>query len=74
MAGQSRLAQMTEGAGRSYAIGAPDENAAEGPEPLDGPGGAVEIADTPRPQPLDDELPPSRSTIRAGCSCGPRRT
>ncbi|MFJ8138796.1 PAS domain-containing protein [Streptomyces sp. NPDC096013] len=58
MAGQSRLAQMTEGAGRSYAIGAPAENAAEGPEPLDGPGGAVEVADTPRPQPLDDELPP----------------
>lgn len=58
MAGQSRLAQMTEGSGRSYAIGAPDENAAEGPEPLDGPGGAVEIADTPRPQPMDDELPP----------------
>ncbi|MET7573445.1 PAS domain-containing protein [Streptomyces sp. NPDC005492] len=58
MAGQSRLTQLTEGAGRSYAIGAPDENAAEGPEPLDGPGGAVEIADTPRPQPLDDELPP----------------
>ncbi|MEV5885472.1 PAS domain-containing protein [Streptomyces sp. NPDC052020] len=53
-----RLAQATEGAGRSYAIGAPDENAAEGPEPLDGPGGAVEVADTPRPQPLDDELPP----------------
>lgn len=58
LAGQSRLAQMTEGTGRSYAIGAPDENAAEGPEPLDGPGGAVEIADTPRPQPMDDELPP----------------
>ncbi|WP_427921185.1 PAS domain-containing protein [Streptomyces sp. cg40] len=58
LAGQSRLAPITEGAGRSYAIGAPDENAAEGPEPLDGPGGAVEIADTPRPQPLDDELPP----------------
>ncbi|WNM36274.1 PAS domain-containing protein [Streptomyces sp. Li-HN-5-11] len=58
LAGQSRLAQATEGAGRSYAIGAPDENAAEGPEPLDGPGGAVEIADTPRPQPMDDELPP----------------
>ncbi|MFF9122392.1 PAS domain-containing protein [Streptomyces sp. NPDC014889] len=48
----------TEGGGRSYAIGAPDENAAEGPEPLDGPGGAVEVADTPRPQPMDDELPP----------------
>ncbi|MEU4034092.1 hybrid sensor histidine kinase/response regulator [Streptomyces collinus] len=58
LAGQSRLAPATEGAGRSYAIGAPDANAAEGPEPLDGPGGAVEVADTPRPQPLDDELPP----------------
>ncbi|MFF9030566.1 hybrid sensor histidine kinase/response regulator [Streptomyces iakyrus] len=58
LAGQSRLAQMTEGGGRSYAIGAPDENAAEGPEPLDGPGGAVEVADPPRPQPMDDELPP----------------
>ncbi|MFB7593178.1 PAS domain-containing protein [Streptomyces sp. NPDC056160] len=58
LAGQPRLAQPSEGAGRSYAIGAPDENAAEGPEPLDGPGGAVEVADTPRPQPMDDELPP----------------
>ncbi|MGQ4331491.1 response regulator, partial [Streptomyces hayashii] len=61
LAGQARLApggSGTEGAGRSYAIGAPDENAAEGPEPLDGPGGAVEVADPPRPQPLDDELPP----------------
>ncbi|MFI6033887.1 PAS domain-containing protein [Streptomyces sp. NPDC051315] len=57
-AGQARLAPGTEGAGRSYAIGAPDENAAEGPEPLDGPGGAVEVADPPRPQPMDDELPP----------------
>ncbi|WP_318213508.1 PAS domain-containing protein [Streptomyces sp. SCL15-6] len=56
--GQPRLAPMTEGAGRSYAIGAPDRNAAEGPEPLDGPGGAVEVADPPRPQPMDDELPP----------------
>lgn len=58
LAGQTRLAPGTEGAGRSYAIGAPDANAAEGPEPLDGPGGAVEVADTPRPQPMDDELPP----------------
>ncbi|MGC9537073.1 PAS domain-containing protein [Streptomyces sp. UG1] len=57
-AGQSRLAPTAEAAGRSYAIGAPDENAAEGPEPLDGPGGAIEVADTPRPQPMDDELPP----------------
>nr|WP_145488461.1 MULTISPECIES: PAS domain-containing protein [Streptomyces] len=56
--GSSRIAPGTEGGGRSYAIGAPDANAAEGPEPLDGPGGAVEVADTPRPQPLDDELPP----------------
>ncbi|MFI8349283.1 PAS domain-containing protein [Streptomyces sp. NPDC085596] len=55
---QPRRAPATEGAGRSYAIGAPDANAAEGPEPLDGPGGAVEVADTPRPQPMDDELPP----------------
>ncbi|GGR75321.1 hypothetical protein GCM10010269_13180 [Streptomyces humidus] len=61
LAGQPRPAPGgpgTDGAGRSYAIGAPDENAAEGPEPLDGPGGAVEVADPPRPQPLDDELPP----------------
>ncbi|MFH9012973.1 PAS domain-containing protein [Streptomyces sp. NPDC017943] len=58
LAGQTRLAPVTEGGGRSYAIGAPDENAAEGPEPLDGPGGAVEVADPPRPQPMDDELPP----------------
>ncbi|MFG3549243.1 PAS domain-containing protein [Streptomyces sp. NPDC047725] len=56
--GQPRRAPGTEGAGRSYAIGAPDRNAAEGPEPLDGPGGAVEVADPPRPQPMDDELPP----------------
>jgi PAS domain S-box-containing protein len=55
---QARPAGATEGAGRSYAIGAPDENADEGPEPLDGPGGAVEVADQPHPQPLDDELPP----------------
>ncbi|MGV9319509.1 PAS domain-containing protein [Streptomyces sp. NPDC003660] len=55
---QPRRVPGTEGAGRSYAIGAPDANAAEGPEPLDGPGGAVEVADTPRPQPMDDELPP----------------
>ncbi|MEU3858076.1 PAS domain-containing protein [Streptomyces sp. NPDC028722] len=54
----SRPAPGTEGIGRSYAIGAPGPDAAEGPEPLDGPGGAVEVADTPRPQPLDDELPP----------------
>ncbi|MFJ3306151.1 PAS domain-containing protein [Streptomyces sp. NPDC086549] len=58
LAGQSRLAPAAEGPGRSYAIGAPDENAAEGPEPLDGPGGAIEVADPPRPQPMDDELPP----------------
>ncbi|CAM5688358.1 Nickel transporter OS=Streptomyces fumanus OX=67302 GN=GCM10018772_13640 PE=4 SV=1 [Streptomyces fumanus] len=54
----ARRAPGTEGAGRSYAIGAPDKDAAEGPEPLDGPGGAVEVADPPRPQPMDDELPP----------------
>ncbi|MFJ7967931.1 PAS domain-containing protein [Streptomyces sp. NPDC096324] len=56
--GGPRRPGTTEGAGRSYAIGAPDENAAEGPEPLDGPGGAVEVADAPQPRPVDDELPP----------------
>ncbi|MEU6222120.1 PAS domain-containing protein [Streptomyces sp. NPDC047042] len=56
--GAARLPGFTEGAGRSYAIGAPDENAAEGPEPLDGPGGAVEVSDQPQPRPMDDELPP----------------
>ncbi|MEU6823818.1 PAS domain-containing protein [Streptomyces atriruber] len=55
---QSRIASVTEGAGRSYAIGAPDEDADEGPEPLDGPGGAVEVSNRPQPQPMDDELPP----------------
>lgn len=55
---QSRIGSATEGAGRSYAIGAPDEDADEGPEPLDGPGGAVEVANRPQPQPMDDELPP----------------
>ncbi|MFE9092627.1 PAS domain-containing protein [Streptomyces sp. NPDC007264] len=58
LAGQSPLNVVSEGAGRSYAIGAPDENAAEGPEPLDGPGGAVEVADQPHTRPMDDELPP----------------
>ncbi|MFJ2743147.1 PAS domain-containing protein [Streptomyces sp. NPDC087440] len=43
--------------GRAYAIDAPDEGS-EGPEPLDGPGGAVEVSNRPVPQPVDDELPP----------------
>lgn len=55
---QSRIASSSEGTGRAYAIGAPDEDADEGPEPLDGPGGAVEVANRPQPQPMDDELPP----------------
>ncbi|MCN9243154.1 PAS domain-containing protein [Streptomyces sp. RY43-2] len=58
LAGQSRPLAPSEGAGRSYAIGAPDANADEGPEPLDGPGGAVEVADHPQNRPMDDELPP----------------
>ncbi|MFC8238903.1 PAS domain-containing protein [Streptomyces sp. NPDC057284] len=53
--GQLMSAPAAEG--RAYAIGAPDEGA-EGPEPLDGPGGAVEVANRPSPQPVDDELPP----------------
>ncbi|MEV5161395.1 PAS domain-containing protein [Streptomyces sp. NPDC053728] len=55
--GPGRLLSPPASEGRSYAIGAPDEGA-EGPEPLDGPGGAVEIANRPQPQPVDDELPP----------------
>ncbi|MGX1882465.1 PAS domain-containing protein [Streptomyces sp. NPDC055287] len=52
---QQRLPAQAEG--RAYAIGAPDEGS-EGPEPLDGPNGAVEVANRPQPQPVDDELPP----------------
>lgn len=57
---QSKLTPLAPAApeGRAYAIGAPAEGAAEGPEPLDGPGGAVEVANRPLPQPIDDELPP----------------
>lgn len=55
--GPGQLRSAPEAEGRSYAIGAPDEGA-EGPEPLDGPGGAVEVANRPSPQPVDDELPP----------------
>ncbi|WP_110945428.1 PAS domain-containing protein [Streptomyces avicenniae] len=52
----------THGRGRRFAIGAPAAGAAEGPEPLDGPNGAVEVTDNPAsagpPAPADDELPP----------------
>ncbi|MFB7343644.1 PAS domain-containing protein [Streptomyces hydrogenans] len=51
-------AAASEGRGRAYAIGAPAEGSAEGPEPLDGPGGAVEVVNRPAPLPVDDELPP----------------
>lgn len=55
--GDGQLLAPSVGEGRAYAIGAPDEGA-EGPEPLDGPGGAVEVANRPHPYPVDDELPP----------------
>ncbi|MFI5744474.1 PAS domain-containing protein [Streptomyces sp. NPDC051644] len=55
--GSGQLLSAPEAEGRAYAIGAPDEGA-EGPEPLDGPGGAVEVSNRPSPQPVDDELPP----------------
>ncbi|UNO40852.1 PAS domain-containing protein [Streptomyces sp. MST-110588] len=42
--------------GRAFAISAPDDGS-EGPEPLDGPNGAVEVVDH-QPPPMDDELPP----------------
>ncbi|SEG45978.1 PAS domain S-box-containing protein [Actinacidiphila yanglinensis] len=40
--------------GRSYAIGAPAAGAAEGPEPLDGPNGAVDVTDVTGPEGADD--------------------
>ncbi|MET7762414.1 PAS domain-containing protein [Streptomyces sp. NPDC005393] len=51
-----RPAASPQSSGRAFAIGAPDEGA-EGPEPLDGPNGAIEIVDDRTPPP-DDELPP----------------
>ncbi|MDT0267188.1 PAS domain-containing protein [Streptomyces sp. DSM 44915] len=57
----------TQGRGREYAISAPAAGTAEGPEPLDGPNGAVEVTEAPgehagdprRQQgPADAELPP----------------
>ncbi|NJP99161.1 PAS domain-containing protein [Streptomyces zingiberis] len=47
----------SQGDGRAYAIGAPQEGT-EGPEPLDGPNGAVDVTDVQAGPPLDDELPP----------------
>lgn len=58
--GSGRRRRLSEPApqGRAFAIGAPEAGSAEGPEPLDGPGGAVEVVNRPVPQPVDDELPP----------------
>ncbi|TJZ50297.1 PAS domain-containing protein [Streptomyces piniterrae] len=47
---------MDAGEGRAFAISAPDEGS-EGPEPLDGPNGAIEVMNR-QPLPMDDELPP----------------
>ncbi|MEU8913505.1 PAS domain-containing protein [Streptomyces nigrescens] len=47
---------MDASEGRAFAISAPDEGS-EGPEPLDGPNGAIEVMDR-QPMPMDDELPP----------------
>lgn len=48
---------QTQAPGRSYAIGAPAAGADEGPEPLDGPNGAVDVtdvADDRIEEPLDE--------------------
>ncbi|MCK1794809.1 PAS domain-containing protein [Streptomyces sp. XM4193] len=50
-------------AARQFTVTAPDAEAAEGPEPLDGPNGAAAVADPAMTMPLrpidvDDELPP----------------
>ncbi|QHC26453.1 PAS domain-containing protein [Streptomyces sp. GS7] len=47
---------MEAGEGRAFAISAPDEGS-EGPEPLDGPNGAIEVMERQQ-LPMDDELPP----------------
>ncbi|MFR9673174.1 PAS domain-containing protein [Streptomyces sp. TR02-1] len=51
-----------QGPGRQFAVGAPEAGAAEGPELLDGPNGAVEVTDgggmPAQSRPADDELPP----------------
>ncbi|MER5488040.1 response regulator, partial [Streptomyces sp. NPDC002812] len=58
--GSGRRRRLAEPApeGRAFVIGAPEEGSAEGPEPLDGPGGAVEVVNRTVPRPVDDELPP----------------
>ncbi|MER5870098.1 PAS domain-containing protein [Streptomyces sp. NPDC002044] len=58
--GSGRRRRLAEPApqGRAFAIGAPEAGSDEGPEPLDGPGGAVEVVNRPVPRPVDDELPP----------------
>lgn len=71
--GEGQLLAPPVAEGRAYAIGAPDEGA-EGPEPLDGPGGAVEVANRPHPHPVDDELPPEPLDNPVGCWSGPRPT
>ncbi|MCX5305084.1 MULTISPECIES: response regulator [Streptomyces] len=58
--GSGRRRRLAEPApqGRAFAIEAPEAGSDEGPEPLDGPGGAVEVVNRPAPPPVDDELPP----------------
>ncbi|MFG2982923.1 PAS domain-containing protein [Streptomyces sp. NPDC048258] len=58
--GSGRRRRLSEPApqGRAFAIEAPEAGSDEGPEPLDGPGGAVEVVNSPVPRPVDDELPP----------------
>ncbi|MFI9065116.1 PAS domain-containing protein [Streptomyces sp. NPDC053429] len=58
--GSGRRRRLSEPSpeGRAFAIGAPEAGSDEGPEPLDGPGGAVEVVNRPVPLPVDDELPP----------------
>ncbi|MFG2973992.1 PAS domain-containing protein [Streptomyces sp. NPDC048331] len=58
--GSGRRRRLAEPApqGRAFVIEAPEAGSDEGPEPLDGPGGAVEVVNRPVPQPVDDELPP----------------
>nr|WP_232792428.1 response regulator [Actinacidiphila yeochonensis] len=55
--------------GRAYAIGAPAAGAAEGPEPLDGPNGAIDVTDTMGHEPVGSHGPHPR--VGFGPAVGP---
>ncbi|MCQ4084496.1 PAS domain-containing protein [Streptomyces sp. RB6PN25] len=63
------LASDSQGEGQAFAIGAPAEGA-EGPEHLDGPGGAVEVSTAARAEPAGTSEPDADAPVVLD---GPRR-